>query len=362
MAAGRYGLTDRCPGTDRYATIFAMGRKRVMIVEDQREIARMIHSAIQLMDPSLDVVDCLSAEEASLELAEHGADLIIIDVRLPGISGLELVERWQIQKIHIPVIVTTGFSEPAIRALAERLGVRAFFNKPLPMDEFLLAVRSILAGEEFQPSEDRAAKVLTDLRQKLDADAAWLCQEGGQATHRAGDVLEVMEEDMEAVQHSIAGILHRTAPFLGKLKDDPPSMFLVSGEKRQMAVAPMPSGPSLVIFFSKPTPAQNLYDELTESVRRLEKIFHTDRLLQEASSGVVPMPDWVQQTVGGGISEPEWNLGEQSVEAQEAKSFWDDAVLEAAGFLSPGKLTFDEAEKLGWAPEDAANTPYRVFD
>jgi two-component system response regulator (stage 0 sporulation protein F) len=339
-----------------------MGRKRVMIVEDQREIARMIHSAIQLMDPSLDVVDTLSAEEASLELAEHGADLIIIDVRLPGISGLELVERWQIQKINIPVIVTTGFSEPAIRALAQRLGVRAFFNKPLPMEEFLKAVRSILAGEEFQPSEDRAAKVLTDLRQKLDADAAWLCQEGGQATHRAGDVLEVMEEDTEAVEHAVIAILHRTASFLGPLKEDPPSIFSVSGEKRQMIFAPMPSGSSLVLFLSKPISAQTLSDEITEAVRRLEKIFHTDRLMQEASSGVVPMPDWVQQTVGGGISEPEWNLGEQSVESQEAKTFWDDAMLEAGGFLSPDKLTFAEAEKLGMIPDDGASTPYRVFD
>ena len=338
-----------------------MGRKRVMIVEDQREIARMIHSAIQLMDPSLDVVDTLSAEEASLELAEHGADLIVIDVRLPGISGLELVERWQIQKIEIPVIVTTGFSEPAIRALAKRLGVRAFFNKPLPMDEFLLAVRSILAGEEFQPSEDRAAKVLTDLRQKLDADAAWLCQEGGQATHRAGDVLEVMEEDMESIQHSLAAVLHRAGPFLGKIKEDPPSVFLVSGEKRQMVVSPMPSGPSLVLFLSKATPSQVLCDELADAVRRLEKIFHTDRLLQEASSGVVPMPDWVQQTVGG-VTEPEWNFEKQPAETRDAKTFWDDAVLQAGGFLSPGKLTFEEAEKLGWAPEDLADAPYRVFE
>jgi two-component system response regulator (stage 0 sporulation protein F) len=338
-----------------------MSRKRVMIVEDQREIARMMHSAIQLMDPSLDVVDTLSAEEASLELAEHGADLIVIDVRLPGISGLELVERWQIQKINIPVIVTTGFSEPAIRALAERLGVRAFFNKPLPMDEFLLAVRSILAGEEFQPSEDRAAKVLTDLRQKLEADAAWLCQEGGQATHRAGDVLEVMEEDMESVQHSLTSIIHRTAHFLGKIKDDPPSIFLLSGEKRQMIISPMPSGPSLVIFLSKPASAQFLCDELTDAVRRLEKIFHTDRLMQEASSGVVPMPDWVQQTVGG-VTEPEWNFEKQEMDTRDAKSFWDDAVLEAGGFLSPGKLTFEEAEKLGWAPENFIDAPYRVFE
>jgi DNA-binding NarL/FixJ family response regulator len=339
-----------------------MNRKRVMIVEDQREIARMIHSAIQLMDASLDIVDALSAEEASLELSERGADLIILDVRLPGISGLELLERWRIQHIDIPVIVTTGFAEPAIRALAERLGARAFFNKPLPMEDFLRAVRSILAGEDFQPSEDRTAHVLTDLRQMLGADAAWLCQETGQATHRAGDVLEVMEEDMEAVQHAVLAILNRTTPFLGKIKEEPPSVIMLYAEKRNMVIVPMPSGPSLVLFLSKPVPAQTLDDAITEAMHRLEKIFHTDKLLQEVSE-VIPMPDWVKQSVGPAASQPqEWNITAPQVEPLEAKTFWDDAVLQAGGFLSPGKLTFDEAEKLGLAPEAKPNDPYRVID
>jgi DNA-binding NarL/FixJ family response regulator len=339
-----------------------MKRKRVMIVEDQREIARMIHSAIQLMDASLDILDALSAEEASLELSEHGADLIVLDVRLPGISGLELLERWRIQNINIPVIVTTGFAEPAIRALAERLGARAFFNKPLPMEDFLRAVRSILAGEEFQPSEDRAAHVLTDLRQMLNADAAWLCQETGQATHRAGDVLEVMEEDMEAIQHAVLAIIRRTNSFLGKIKKEPPSVIMLSGEKREMVIVPMIDGPSLVLFLSKPMPSHVLNEAIAEAMHRLEHIFHTDKLLQEVSE-VIPMPDWVQQTVEPAASEaPEWNISEPQVEPLEAKTFWDDAVLQAGGFLSPGKLTFDEAEKLGLAPEASPNDPYRVID
>jgi DNA-binding NarL/FixJ family response regulator len=334
-----------------------MNRKRVMIVEDQREIARMIHSAIQLMDPSLDT---LSAEEASLELAEGGADLIIIDVHLPGISGLELIERWYIQNVHIPVIVTTGFSEPAIRSLAERLGVRAFFNKPLPMDDFLNAVRSILAGEDFHPTEDHAAQALTDLRKALDADAAWLCQETGQATHRAGDILEVMEEDMEAVQHAIASVIHRTQPFLGALKEDTPSFLYMTGAKRDMLIAPMPNGTSLVVFLSKPVPVDVLNAALTDAVCRLDKIFHTDKLAQEGT-GAVPMPEWVKVGMEPSPERP-LNIDDVPVGPVEAKTFWDEAVLKAGGFLSPGKLTFDEAEKLGLAPGASPNDPYRVFE
>ena len=74
-----------------------------------------------------------------------------------------------------------------------------------------------------------------------------------------------------------------TSRGLATYKEDPPSIFLISGEKRQMVITPMPSGPSLVLFLTKPVPTQTLCDEITDAVRRLEKIFHSKKktLLQD---------------------------------------------------------------------------------
>jgi hypothetical protein len=128
-----------------------------------------------------------------------------------------------------------------------------------------------------------------------------------------------------------------------------------------MVIVPMIDGPSLVLFLSKPMPSHILNEAIAEAMHRLEHIFRTDKLLQEVSE-VIPMPDWVQQAVEPAASEaPEWNISEPQVEPLEAKTFWDDAVLQAGGFLSPGKLTFDEAEKLGLAPEASPSDPYRVI-
>lgn len=339
-----------------------MQRQRVLIVEDQRDIARMMHSAIQLMDPSLEVLDALSAEEASLELTERGADLLVVDVRLPGISGLELIERWRKQSINVPVIITTGFAEASTREQAEKLGVKAFFAKPLPMDDFLNAVRMILAGEEFHPSEDRTAIVLTELRKKVGADAAWLCQESGLVALRAGDLLDIHETELEAVLQAMAVMQRRAATFLGSQQADAPPVYMLRGEKRSMILSPLPNGASVALLFSKPVSVEGLCGAVKEAVGRLEGIFQAKG--PQAEVGMIPMPDWVQEAFGG-EKPPETgplNIPKKPVEPEEAKSFWDTAELEATGFLMPGKLNFDEAERLGLAPGEKATDPYRVLE
>jgi DNA-binding response OmpR family regulator len=339
-----------------------MQRQRVLIVEDQRDIARMMHSAIQLMDPSLEVMDALSAEEASLELTERGADLLVVDVRLPGISGLELIERWQKQNIRVPVIVTTGFAEPATREKAESLGVKAFFAKPLPMDDFLNAVRSILEGKEFQHGEDRTAKVITDLRKDTGADAVWLCQESGLVALRAGDLLDINESEVETVLQAMGVIQRRASAFLGDPKMDSPSVYLVKGAKRTMVVTPIPNGASLVLLFTKAISTEQLCGSIGDSVRRLEEIYHAAE--PAAEGGIIPMPAWVQEAFG--VEKPPetgpLNMPKTPVEPEEAKSFWEDADLSVPGLLMPGQLNFDEAERLGLAPGEKATDPYRVLE
>jgi CheY-like chemotaxis protein len=310
------------------------------------------------------VVDTLSAEEASLEITERGADLLIVDVRLPGITGLELIERWHKQNIDVPVIVTTGFAEPAVRETAEHLGVKAFFAKPLPMDDFLQAVRSILAGKDFIPGEDRTAKVLANLRKRVGAEAVWLCQESGLVALRASDILDIREPELEAVLQAIAIIQRRSAGFLGPARTDTSSLYTLKGEKRTMLVAPLPNGASIVLFFAKSVSPEGLGGAIFESVQKLEMIFRSNEPGGAAEGGVIPMPDWVQAAMEGGRPPDTGplNIPKQAVEPAEAKSFWDEAVLEAAGFLAPGKLSLDEAERLGLKPGEKASDPYRVVD
>jgi two-component system, response regulator, stage 0 sporulation protein F len=336
-----------------------MTRQRVLVVEDQRDIARMLRSAIQLMNPALEVLDTLSAEEASLELTERGADLLVVDVRLPGISGLQLIERWQKQNLHVPFIITTGFADPVTRGQAERLGAKAFFAKPLPMVEFLEAVRAALSGEDYRPGEDRAGNILTDLRQTCGADAAWLCQESGQVAMRAGDMLDTEEYEIEVVLQSANLVQRKAAGMLGAINNASPSLFLISGVKRSMVISPLPSGAMIALFFSHDTDITAIRGALARAVSQFEELFRIAP--PPTQSGVLPMPDWVQLQSVPQTGELHLEHAARPVEPTEAKSFWDEASLAATGFLSPGKLSFEEAERLGLAPGGKPTDPYRVL-
>ena len=83
---------------------------------------------------------------------------LILDLNLPGISGLQLQERLRRTCRALPVIVITSHRDPAIRALAEENGCAAFLVKPFGVTTLLAAIASIDASRSFSfgESENRA--------------------------------------------------------------------------------------------------------------------------------------------------------------------------------------------------------------
>lgn len=88
---------------------------------------------------------------------ESGADIVISDLRMPHLSGIELLTRIREQDTHIPVIITTAYStvDDAIEAL--RLGAADFIKKPFDMDELMLLVGKTLETEQLR-QENRLLK------------------------------------------------------------------------------------------------------------------------------------------------------------------------------------------------------------
>jgi len=94
--------------------------------------------------------------EALKDIRENGSHLVITDLSMPGMSGLELLEAIRQTDIEVPVIMITGFSteDNAIKAL--RLGATDFIKKPYDADELLEQVDQVL-----QKSEDRKTEKLS---------------------------------------------------------------------------------------------------------------------------------------------------------------------------------------------------------
>ena len=104
----------------------------------------MVTASIRTLSAEVDVLDVPSAEEALFISTSLPLDLVVLDFRLPGMSGLELVTRLRKRKPETPIILVTGVEDAGTRQLVAEAGVAAYFFKPIEIDTFLDAVRHCL--------------------------------------------------------------------------------------------------------------------------------------------------------------------------------------------------------------------------
>ncbi len=138
----------------------AAKKKRVLIVEDAQDVARLISSALESVHPNLKIMTCPSAEEAMLESAREGVQLLITDIRLPGISGTELIRKIGARNPAMKVILITGLSGTQIGRQMDGIQVEGFFRKPFDVNELLEVAERCLNGEaqsESQPAQPEAS-------------------------------------------------------------------------------------------------------------------------------------------------------------------------------------------------------------
>jgi DNA-binding response OmpR family regulator len=115
--------------------------RKVLIVEDHREIADLL--AVHLRDLPCEVV---SADNGITGLAEAEAkafDLVILDIMLPGLSGLEVLKRLRARSIYTPVLMLTSKTAEIDRVLGLELGADDYVTKPFSVTELTARVRAI---------------------------------------------------------------------------------------------------------------------------------------------------------------------------------------------------------------------------
>ena len=121
--------------------------KQILVVDDHFEMLEFLRSMLELSNQDCEVLAVPSAEEGLLELRRAQFDLLITDVRLPGMSGFDLVRRVKALGRDIPVIMITAYSSNQGKKEADDLGVYRYFQKPLDTDSVLTAVHTALHGE-----------------------------------------------------------------------------------------------------------------------------------------------------------------------------------------------------------------------
>ncbi|MBV9280453.1 MAG: response regulator transcription factor [Chloroflexi bacterium] len=176
-----------------------MSGPRVLVVDDEPAVLRTLRA--NLLARGYDVTAVESGEEALLRSAEQHPDLVILDLMLPGLSGIEVCEALRAGSA-VPILVLSARGEEQTKVRALDLGADDYLTKPFGIDELLARVRALLRRGPSTPEGDGTLRVgaLT-----LDLGAREVVHNGArlELTPREFDVLAYL------MRHSGKVVTHR---------------------------------------------------------------------------------------------------------------------------------------------------------
>lgn len=117
---------------------------RLLIVEDEESIAKLLKKTLEKEAYAVDYLTTGDAGQRRLEMSHDDYDLAILDMMLPGKSGLEILREVRSQKIDIPILVLTARDDLNDKVAALELGADDYLTKPFSIQELLARIRAIL--------------------------------------------------------------------------------------------------------------------------------------------------------------------------------------------------------------------------
>ena len=120
----------------------ASDRPRVLVVDDEASIRELLSKTLALAEYDVDTAPDGRAAIERLRLGHY--DLLIADLKMPGLDGLSLIREAKRLKADLPVIIITGFSTESSAIEAVNLGVAGYLTKPFRVPQVLAAAARAL--------------------------------------------------------------------------------------------------------------------------------------------------------------------------------------------------------------------------
>lgn len=115
--------------------------KRILVVEDQEDNRRIVRDL--LTNSGYEIIEAVAGDEGVVMAETHVPDLILMDIRLPGIDGYEAARQIKAKPAlnHIPIIAVTSYALSGDENKALEAGCDAYFAKPYSPRELLAKIR-----------------------------------------------------------------------------------------------------------------------------------------------------------------------------------------------------------------------------
>lgn len=136
-------------------------RKTVLVVDDEEPFLLSLVDGLAGCGSSFRVVTALSAESALAIVGRFTVDLVVTDLKMPGMDGLEMLRRLREDHPKLPVIIMTAFKSAEIEAALHVFEPVAVLDKPLDLEELIKRITHTLAQEHSGRTGVGGALVIT---------------------------------------------------------------------------------------------------------------------------------------------------------------------------------------------------------
>ncbi|PKN44888.1 MAG: hypothetical protein CVU58_09000, partial [Deltaproteobacteria bacterium HGW-Deltaproteobacteria-16] len=120
------------------------GNERILVVDDEQELVRLLEMFLSRYGYRVTSFSDSTAASAWFDANPGSVDLVITDMAMPKLTGLDLARAILAKRPELPIILCSGYSEVINAERAKQLGIRAFFLKPLQEEELAGLVREVL--------------------------------------------------------------------------------------------------------------------------------------------------------------------------------------------------------------------------
>ena len=122
-----------------------MDHLRLLFVDAEEELVSAVVERLELR--GIDGVGATSGDEALYHLREGSFDVVILDIKMPGIGGLEVLRTINRRHPEVKVILMTGHGSAKDNEIGRRLGAIAYLEKPVDLEDLLMTVDQAMNPE-----------------------------------------------------------------------------------------------------------------------------------------------------------------------------------------------------------------------
>jgi DNA-binding response OmpR family regulator len=367
-----------------------MGPYRLLVVEDNHEVRRMVIASLKTLGEEIEVLDAPSAEEGLVVCSSQPIDLVVIDFRLPGMSGFDLITRLRKRKPETKIILVTGVEDDVIRKQVAEAKVAAYFFKPIDINTFLEAVKQALSAGDAsfssaetaphptpiaiappandessgadttsQPAKVEPASIiherLVELKKQVKAVSAMLANDAGQIIEEAGAASAITTGSplLSALMHAFRASLHVSQAMARGTSE---SLLYFTAPRQCIYVAPVGLNHTLFVVtagYFGPDKLGMIYHAIHLAVRDLQTALAAQATVPKESLRIELPPDVTVDKETLAKVENMFAHAPRVANRERADGFWesmeDGSTLDASH--PKDKLSYEQARHLGLAPE-----------